>query len=140
LAEFPYRLEVISWTFFGDLSSLVYLYLTKPNILSSFKASSWKKFFQDNCSLDYSNKIVPQITDSANLKSTPSSIFETISKNPGIGLLCLDSDGENINMFHNPGIIGGTWFQSEQMLVSILYFHEKAIAVKIKESLIIGAN
>jgi hypothetical protein len=68
------------------------------------------------------------------------SIFETISKNPGIGLLCLDSDGENINMFHNPGIIGGTWFQSEQKLVSILYFHEKAIAVKIKESLIFGAN
>jgi hypothetical protein len=110
------------------------------NIISSSKAPSWKKFFQDNHSLDYSNKIIPQIRDLANIESTTSSIFETISKNPGIGLLCLDSDGENITMFHNPAIIGGSWSQSEQKLVAILGFHKKAVAIKIKESSIIGTK
>jgi hypothetical protein len=108
------------------------------NIFSSSKAPSWKKFVQDNHSLDYSNKIISQIRDLANFESTTSLIFETISKKPGIGLLCLDSDGENITMFHNPAIIGGSWFQSEQKLVAILGFHEKAVAIKIKESSIIG--
>jgi hypothetical protein len=67
----------------------------------SLKASSWKKFFLDIKSLDYSNKMLPEITASANPDLPPVAIFETISKNPGIGLLCLDMDCKSITMFHN---------------------------------------
>jgi hypothetical protein len=105
------------------------------NIQASFKASSSKKFFLDNKSLDYSNKMLPEITASANPDLPSVAIFETISKSPGIGLLCLDTDCESITMFHYPGVIGGSWFKSDQKLVALLGL-QRATAIKFKESLI----
>ncbi len=103
------------------------------NIQASLKASSWKKFFLDIKSLDYSDKMLPEITASANPDLPPGNIFETISKNPGIGLLCLVTDCESITMFHNPGVIGGSWFNSDRKLVALLGL-QRATAIKIKES------
>jgi len=49
----------------------------------------------------------PEITASANPDLPPVSIFDTISKNPGIGLLCIETDCESITMIHNPS--WGNW-------------------------------
>jgi hypothetical protein len=54
------------------------------NIKASLKASSWKKFFLDIKSLDYSDKMLPEITASANPDLPPGNIFETISKTQGL--------------------------------------------------------
>jgi len=104
------------------------------NIKASFKASNWLKFFMENNQLEYSNEVYPKIIDSAGIGSSPSKIFETFSKNPGIGFLFQDSDGENLSLFHNPGVIGGNWIQEETKLVALLGFTDKAITVKIQEA------
>jgi len=104
------------------------------NIKASFKASNWLKFFMENNQLEYSNEVYPKIIDSAGIGSSPSKIFETFSKNPGIGFLFKDSDGENLSLFHNPGVIGGNWIQEETKLVALLGFTDKAITVKIQEA------
>jgi len=104
------------------------------------KAANWQKFFMENNLLDYSNDIYPKIIESAGPGSNPSRIFETFSKNPGIGFLFQDIDGENLSWIHNPGTIGGSWLQTETKLLAMLGISEKAIAVKIKEASIINTK
>jgi len=88
----------------------------------------------ENNQLEYSNEIYPKIIESANVGSSPSKIFETFSKNPGIGFLFQDSDGENLSLIHTPGLIGGNWLQAETKFVALLGFSEQTIAVKIQEA------
>jgi hypothetical protein len=59
----------------------------------------------------------------------PFEIFETFSKNPGIGFLCLDADAEMILLLHNPAIVGGSWIQSKKKLVALSGFDHKAVAL-----------
>jgi hypothetical protein len=64
------------------------------NIKALYKAANWQKFFMENNLLDYLNDIYPKIIKSAGPGSNPSKIFETFSKNPGIGFLFQDIDGK----------------------------------------------
>ena len=66
-------------------------------------------------------------------------MFESISKNPGIGLLCLDADGEKMIMLHNLGVIGGSWIQDDTKLV-LSGFDSQTTVVKIKTSSIIDTK
>ncbi len=102
--------------------------------MSSFKASTWRKFFMENATLKYTDTIIQKVWDTAVPGTEAPKIFETISKNPGIGLLCLDADGDKMIMLHNPGTIGGTWLQDETKLVALLGFDSNPVAVKIKDS------
>jgi hypothetical protein len=104
------------------------------NIQALTKASSWRNFFMENSLLDYSNDMLTKINDSAHIGISSTKIFKTFSKNPGIGLLCLDSDGSNLTMIHNPGLTGGSWLDSDIKLLAMMGFSEKAIAIKIQEN------
>jgi hypothetical protein len=106
-------------------------------VSSSFKAPSWRRFFIDNNALKYSDDMLSQIREAGSHGTSPVEIFETFSKNPGIGLLCLDADDETLLMLHNPTVIGGTWYQSEKKLVALSGFDSKATALRIKEKSII---
>jgi hypothetical protein len=110
------------------------------NIASSFKAATWRKFFLENDKLRYSDSLLPQVRETGNYGLSPSTIFNAISKNPGIGLLCLYADGDKLIMLHNPSIIGGSWLQADTKLVALSGFDSKTIAVKIKESSIIDTK
>jgi hypothetical protein len=67
-------------------------------------------------------------------------MFEDISKNPGIGLLCLNADGDKMIMLHNPCVIGGSWLQNEIKLVALSGFDSMTVAVKIKDTSIIDTK
>ena len=103
------------------------------NITCSFKAPSWRKFLMENKSLNYSDNLLPQLRTTGSPGSSPFEIFETLSKNPGIGLLCLDADDETIMILHNPAIIGGSWLQSEKKTVALSGFDSRATAIHLKE-------
>jgi hypothetical protein len=110
------------------------------NVSSSFKASSWRQFLMSNNALKYSDSMIPQIRD-AGCHGTPLiEIFETFSKNPGIGLLCLDTDAETILLLHHPAILGGSWLQSKKKLVALSGFEAQATAIHLKESSIIDVK
>jgi len=87
----------------------------------------------ENKSLNYSDNLLPQLRTTGSPGSSPFEIFETLSKNPGIGLLCLDADDETIMILHNPAIIGGSWLQSEKKTVALSGFDSRATAIHLKE-------
>ncbi len=93
-----------------------------------------------NNALRYSDSMIPQIRDASCHGTSPAEIFETFSKNPGIGLLCLDNDDETILLLHHPAIIGGSWLQSEKKLVALSGFDAQATAIRLKESSIIDVK
>ena len=47
----------------------------------------------ENATLKYTDTIIQKVRDTVVPGTEAPKIFETISKNPGIGLLCLDADG-----------------------------------------------
>ncbi len=63
-----------------------------------------------------------------------------VSKNPGIGLLCLDADGDKLLLLHNPTVLEGSWLQTDTKLVTLSGFDSKTMAGKIKESSIIDTK
>jgi len=108
--------------------------------MSSIKASSWRDFFLRIQKLKYTDSLLKKVHDSASSGTDTTKMFESISKNPGIGLLCLDADGEKMIMLHNLGVIGGSWIQDNTKLVALSGFDLHMTAVKIKTSSIIDTK
>ncbi len=94
----------------------------------------------DNTALTYSDGMLTQIRDVASHGTPPFEIFETISKNPGIGFLCLDTDDETMLLLHHPTVIGGTWVQAEKKLVALSGFGSTATALRLKEKSIVDVK
>jgi hypothetical protein len=110
------------------------------NAIASIKATSWRKFFIENSQLKYSDSLLQKVRETATFGTNPLAIFESVSKNPGIGLLCLDADGDKLLLLHNPSVLGGSWLQADTKLVALSGFDSKTVAVKIKESSIIDTK
>jgi hypothetical protein len=109
------------------------------NPMSSIKASSWRDYFLKNSQLKYTDSLLKKVHDSASSGTDTTKMFESISKYPGIGLLCLDADGEKMIMLHNLGVIGGSWIQDDTKLV-LSGFDSQTTVVKIKTSSIIDTK
>ncbi len=94
----------------------------------------------DNTALKYSDGLLPQIREVASHGTHPIEIFETISKNLGIGLLCLDTDNETMLMLHHPAVLGGNWIQSKKKLIALSGFGSTAAALRIKEKSVVDVK
>jgi hypothetical protein len=57
--------------------------------------------------------------------------FDEISKNPGVTLLSLDPSETQIQLFHHPSIIGGSWTNPETKLVAVLGFDDDAKPIQL---------
>lgn len=110
------------------------------NVIASIKASTWRSFFLENDKLKYSDSLLQKVRETATFGVAPATIFDSISKNPGIGLLCLDADGDKLLLLHHLNVLGGSWLQSETKLVALSGVDSKTVAVKIKESSIVDTK
>jgi len=94
----------------------------------------------ENNALRYSNNMLSQIREAGGPGSSPFEIFETFSKNPGIGFLCLDADDETLLLIHNPTVIGGSWYQADKKLVALSGFDTSPTAIRLKETSLVDVK
>jgi hypothetical protein len=69
----------------------------------------WKNYFLQSKHLEYSNTLAKEIRDSFCSSTDLTESIHEISKNEGITFLSLDASEENLQLFHHPTIIGGSW-------------------------------
>jgi hypothetical protein len=63
------------------------------------------------------------------------SVFE-ISKNPGVTLLSLNPLETQLQLFHHPSVIGGSWTNPETKIVAVLGFDNDAKPIQLVPKLI----
>jgi hypothetical protein len=97
------------------------------------KPSTWKQHFHQNKTFDISNKWLSKIRDTMNTHTDFIDSFTEISKNEGITFISLDPSETQIQLFHHPGLIGGSWNSPSEVPVAILGFnHPKPIKIVSK--------
>jgi hypothetical protein len=101
-----------------------------------FHASTWKQFFLNNAALDYSNTILLKLITVRDPGQSHTSMFFKILKNPGIGLLSLDAMGEQLQLFHNVGTLGGSWIQHKAKLFALFGFGSTSTAIQVSKKVI----
>lgn len=94
-------------------------------------APTWKHHFLTNKKLEYSNSLLTEIRTSINPSIEFSDSLKAISKNEGITRFSLDPNEEQLQLFHHPTILGGSWQAKDEKLVAILGFDADASPVLI---------
>ncbi len=98
---------------------------------ANIKASTWKQFFLESQEFNYSNKLLSKIKEAGSAGNTAEKIFTDFSRNPGIGFLSLDASEENLQLFHHPTILGGSWMDEEIKLVALCGLNNKATPIQV---------
>jgi hypothetical protein len=96
----------------------------------------WKDAFLTKKYLDLSKFHLGKIIAVGGPKTSITTSFDEISKNPGVALLSLDSSEEKLQLFHHPKVFGDSWSSSEKQLVAILGTDTSAIPVEVVSKLV----
>jgi len=94
------------------------------------KASSWKQLILESSPIKYTPTVLNKIKEAGGPTSNAEKIFADLSRNKGVALLALDVS-EQLILFHNPTLLGGSWLDEELKTVALHGLGEKATAIRI---------